>query len=438
MSFRSICSISALLFLIGLSCSVVRTPGPQAEPEARITSGPGPLLGGSASVEITPSKPAYLAGAGLGRKSTRVNDKLYARCLVLSNSEITIGVAALDLIGFFYSDVEPIRGRLGNDFEHLIIAATHNHSGPDVLGLWGLSFLRLFPIASGRDEVYVHELKDKIVTCLHDAKAHMQRVTLRFNRRIVQGFSTNIRRGGMKDDELTVMQMRASDSGDTLAILYNFAAHPEIFLQETMITADFPYWVNEAIEQRLGGRAIFLNGAIGCLVTVDLGKQTPGVGETSQKPTIEDAERVSRRLSEAVIEAVETARSEVTEASMILHRRRLYLPVENWRFRLARRMGFLAREEYDGTVKTELSLLELGPAQMVTVPGEICPEIGMAMKAKMRAPFKFLVGLGNDELGYILRPTQFSDPVYGYERTMSIGPEAAVIEGELLEMLPGE
>ena len=139
-----------------------------------------------------------------------------------------------------------------------------------------------------------------------------------------------------------------------------------------------------------------------------------------------------------MIEAVETARSEVTEAPITLQRKRLYLPVENWRFRLAQRIGFLKREEYDGTLKTELNLLGLGPAQLVTVPGEICPEIGMAIKENMRAQFKFLVGLGNDELGYILRPSQFNDPVYGYERSMSIGRDAAVIEGELLGMLKGE
>ncbi len=435
MSSRSLWLLSTLFLLIGLSCSLLRVPGLKTEPEERITSGPRLFLGGIASVEITPSKSAYLAGAGLGRKSTHVHDQLYARCFVLGNTELTIGVAVLDLIGFFYSDVEPIRARLGNEFDHLILASTHNHSGPDVLGLWGLSFLRLFPISSGRDEGYVTELKEKIATCLRDAKAHSQRVTLRLNRGIVPGFSKNIRRGGAKDDELTVMQMRASESGDTLAILYNFAAHPEIFLQETMITADFPYWVNNDIERRLGGRAIFLNGAIGCLVTVDLDEKTPGVRETSQKPTIEDAERVSRRLSEAVIEAVETARSEVTEAPIILQRKRLYLPVENWRFKLAGQLGFINREEYDGRLKTELNLLELGPAQFVTIPGESCPEIGMAVKEKMRAEFKFFVGLGNDELGYILRSPQFDDPLYAYERSMSIGRSAAVIEGELLGML---
>ena len=428
----------ALLVLIGLSGSVLRAPGFKTEPEERMSSGPRPLLGGSARVEITPSKVAYLAGAGLGRTSTRVHDPLYARCLVLSTAELTIGLAALDLIGLFYSDVEPIRGHLGHEVDHLIIASTHNHSGPDVLGLWGSSFLRLFPISSGRDEGYVAELKEKIATCLREAQAHRQQVTLRFNRGMVPGFSTNRRRGGAKDDELTVMQMRARESGDTVAILYNFAAHPVIFLRETMITADFPYWVNDAIEQRLGGRAIFLNGAIGCHVTVDLGEKTPGGIHTIEKPTLEDAERVSRRLSEAVIEAVETARSEVTEAPITLQRKRLYLPVENWRFRLAQRIGFLKREAYDGTLKTELNLLGLGPAQLVTVPGEICPEIGMALKEHMRAQFKFLVGLGNDELGYILRPSQFHDPVYGYERSMSIGPDAAVIEGEILGMLKGE
>jgi hypothetical protein len=164
----------------------------------------GPLSAGSAKVAITPGASVYLAGAALGRKSTGAHDPLYARCLIVDNARASVGLVALDLIGFFFLDVESVRGRLAGEVDHLIVAATHNHSGPDVLGLWGPSFLHLFPLMSGRDDQYVEVVKAAAARCIREAKAARERVTVRFAALHVPGFSENIRRPGVKDDELTV------------------------------------------------------------------------------------------------------------------------------------------------------------------------------------------------------------------------------------------
>ena len=37
----------------------------------------------------------------------------------------------------------------------------------------------------------------------------------------------------------------------------------------------------------------------------------------------------------------------------------------------------------------------------------------------------FLCALANDELGYLLPPEAFHDPVFAYETTLSPGPQAA-------------
>src|SRR5919197_1421717 len=246
--------------LLVVSCSGPGSPARRNEPEEQLASAPQPLLAGSASAVITPSVPVYLAGSALGRRSTGVHDDLYARCLVISNGELSIGLVVLDLVGFFYPDVEAIRAELGHELDHVIVAATHNHSGPDVLGLWGPAFLGLVPVFTGRDEAYVGDVRAKVIGCLRSARTRLERVALRLSTRVVGGFSENIRKAGVKDDELTVMEVRTRDSRATVAVLYNFAAHPEIFLEDTVITADFPYFVNRRLHGHFGGQPIFVNG----------------------------------------------------------------------------------------------------------------------------------------------------------------------------------
>jgi hypothetical protein len=55
------------------------------------------------------------------------------RCLALGNGEATGGLVALDLLGFFYSDMEPLRRRLEPEVDHPIVAATHKDSGSHAL-----------------------------------------------------------------------------------------------------------------------------------------------------------------------------------------------------------------------------------------------------------------------------------------------------------------
>jgi len=103
-------------------------------------------------------------------------------------------------------------------------------------------------------------------------------------------------------------------------------------------------------------------------------------------------------------------------------------------FRMAMGAGLLPDLlDKDGEITTEANLIKLGPAWLFGVPGELLPRLGLSFKAEMReagAAVPAVIGLTNDELGYILPQDAFvypEDP-FGpgdhYEETMSIGPEA--------------
>jgi len=55
-----------------------------------------------------------------------------------------------------------------------------------------------------------------------------------------------------------------------------------------------------------------------------------------------------------------------------------------------------------GEVATQVNVVNLGNAQMLTIPGEALPNIGYYLKRKMYGENNFLLGLTNDAFGYIL------------------------------------
>jgi hypothetical protein len=63
-------------------------------------------------------------------------------------------------------------------------------------------------------------------------------------------------------------------------------------------------------------------------------------------------------------------------------------------------------------VSTRLNLLNIGKAQVLTIPGEALPNIGFYMKRKMKSDQPFLFGLTNDAFGYMLTKEDFG----GFER----------------------
>jgi len=56
----------------------------------------------------------------------------------------------------------------------------------------------------------------------------------------------------------------------------------------------------------------------------------------------------------------------------------------------------------DGSASTQVNLINLGNAQILTIPGEALPNIGYYLKRKMHGEHNLLFGLTNDAFGYIL------------------------------------
>lgn len=435
-------------------------------------AGPGDRVGlraGFARQRITPdlNRPVWLAGFATGRRATAVHDDLWATAMVLDDGERTLGVVALDSIGIFHDDVVAIRQRVAAAvaLDYVIVTATHNHSTPDLMGLWGprLGF-------SGVDAGYRALIVDRSARALTEAAAG--RVPARLSLLEIpiepDGLLADTRHPQVFDSTLRMMWLTSAADDTTLGSVVNWADHPETpWSANTEITADFPGYLRDLLErgvavpgqprvEGLGGTHLYINGAIGGLMTTppDTAVTDPFTGRSYQAPSHDKARAVAHRLGREVLSAIARGTFERDPAPRIgLAARTLTLPVHNPLFRAALALGTVDRGQPQlNTVRTEVALATIGQASIAAVPGELYPEIANGgivrpaggdfdvepqevppLRVLMPGRVRFLFGLANDAIGYVIPKSQWdveppwlngaTERPYGEE--VSLGPETA-------------
>jgi len=441
-----------------------------------ITAAAGAAQGlrvGVAKATITPDVQAakvYMAGFGNNRVATGVHDDLYVRCLALAAGDSKLAMCAVDLIGFFYDDVLKVRDEVkaqAPDATHVIVASTHEHEGPDTMGLWGPTEFQ-----SGIDEKYMDWLDDRIASTAVEALRSLApaRMTLaRDDHPLLALLQSDSRPPYVKDPHLLVMRLTSDQGGDQggdpggapIATLVNWSDHPETLgSQNTLITADYPHWLCTRTEETLGGTTVFFNGSIGGLLSTlgdDMALQDPDTGDVAKDGTWRKAELFGNLLGDLVVRAVRSG-SEVKVDRIVERSSVIFAPLDNDRFRIGGVLGLYAgrkqlytdgkldttvsEKEFPGLgkfkyaagadTKTEVDYLQFLAsgslvAEIATVPGEIYPELvngGITrypgadypdapfeptVRAHMKSGYPFVFGLANDELGYIIPKAEWDN-----------------------------
>jgi len=373
------------------------------------------LTVGAASAVITPPrrKGSYIAGFGPNRTSSGVLDPVEARALYLHDGERGAVLVVVDAAGVSNDWVWHLRSRLSRDADMpLAVIATHDHHGPDLMGIWGPWFLWTVPIRSGVDPLYLAWLDERIVDMVDRAirDARPARVVIAKGEAPARGLCYN-ERGDPEHWDRTVGVVKIEDlDGATISTLINFGCHPETLWDEnTLFSADYPGVLRDRVEDALGGVAIFLPGSLGAMVTADIPRSTPF------EERVDFMRHLGAEVAGIAIEAVKKGGDATGGGRLLYDRQVLSLPLNLWAPRMAVRLGILSRPVKEGRFLTEVNLLELGDTQFVLVPGEVPPEVGEELKALMDAKHRFVVSTANDELGYVLNLKQCIDPEYEYE-----------------------
>jgi hypothetical protein len=423
---------------------------------------PAALQVGFAKRAITPAvggAPVYMAGFANDRRATGVHDDLWARAVALSDGRRKVVVVSLDLIGFFREDVQKARGLLDPRVPGavLVVTSTHNHEGPDTMGLWGKG-----RFSSGVDGPYLARVRQAVVEAAAEALSRLEPARLVFGKTRTEGLIEDGRLPRVIDDTLVAIQA-ISASGATIGTVVNWSSHPEALGgNNTVVTSDFPHFLRARMEERLGGTCVFLAGSIGGLMTPLGVRLTDAGGHPVPGDSFAFARAIGERAADAALEALSTGTPSASSA--LEHRSAVvYVPLENRLFRLAAFLGVLDRRLYSGgrpatslfgdDLETEVGYLRIGDAEALLVPAEIYPELVLGgiqqpqeagadfpgapgerpLFSLLTAKYKMVLGLADDEIGYVIPRSQWDAEApfaYGrkedqYGEVNSAGPSAA-------------
>jgi hypothetical protein len=240
-----------------------------------------------------------------------------------------------------------------------------------------------------------------------------------------------------------------------------------------LISSDFPHYLREAMENGLpgpngmdgfGGRCVFLQGPVGGLMT-PLGLEVPdrngrdihkdnGVGKT--RALGENLARAAAGLLRG------PAARRMTDHRLAVAAKSVFAPIEGT-FKVPIMLGLIHPGWYDGKARTEVGAVRLGEIEMLTIPGELYPEIAdggvetpeggdfpgpavevPALRSRMKGAANIVLNLANDEIGYLVPRTQWDvDPPFTYGRkdapygeVNSGGPDVAgIVHREALALL---
>jgi hypothetical protein len=443
-----------------------------SESGARQPKGPRALEVGFGEVDITPQldgDPVYLAGFGHNRKATSIHDPLKARALVLREGKMKIAMVSVDLVGLFHDQVTAARGRL-KSFGYVLVSSTHNHEGPDTLGIWGPN-----PFQSGRNAKYVKRVEDGIVGAVQAADKALRPVTAEIGTAQAPELLHDAREPYIKHDELVAVMFRQPDKKQPAGLLVQWNCHPETLGgKNTAISADFVGATVNYLRQKYDCPVIYFTGTVGGLMTSLHVEVKDKEGRALQDGTFEKAQRYGELVGMLADKAL--AKTKVLKLTPFdIRVRELFVPLANRAYVAGWQIGVLDRQAFAWTgdphkaepvkdrkatkqmlcMRTEIGCLRLGQLDIAAIPGESYPELVLdkvqdppdegadfpdapiepAIYKQMKGSYRMIIGLANDEIGYIIPKRQWDEKppfCYGrkekqYGEENSCGPETAPI-----------
>jgi len=452
---------------------------------------------------------SWMAGFNNGRPANGVHDDIWARTIALQQGDTTVAIVSLDVVGFFFDDVEEIRAQVveaGVDVDHVIISSTHNHEAPDSLGQWGRQVGE-----RGVDEAWLVDLKRAVVESVGTAVANVEPTELLLEsvdvsdevpEKGTRNLINDTRDPRIVDESMGVAWFRSVADGSTIATLISFGNHPEALASRNVeITSDFAHYIRDGMENGvawesnpiagLGGVSIYLQAAVGGMMTPLRAEVTDRNGDVFSDATFEKAQAIGHVMASQALDALAGSSVEI-DPELTLRANEVFLPIHNFAFQAMFLMGVFEREAFNydpeanldqfnvPELKTEMDLLQIGPLRILSVPGELLPELavggfdgshtnigeyedpivdleqpnapdlaaapqGPYLKERMGGVHNWILGLGNDELGYIIPEYNFvldEQVAYlreaegdHYEETNSLGPATAGLVEEWADRL---
>lgn len=456
----------------------------------------------------------WMAGFGNARAMQSVADDVWARATVLRQGNTEIAFVSCDLVGLFLNEVEIMRARAAEELgiDHVILSSTHVHEVADTMGQWGrvLAETGVNPahMALLHDSVHeaIRQAQESAVPV--EVRAGVYDIPdSAWGGRGINNVNIDTRDPAITDERILTTRFVDASSGATVATWVNFANHPETAGSNNLAqTSDFAHTVRTTVEDGapegpegaldgLGGVAMYIQGAVGGMMTPLRADTLDLDGTEHTEHGIEKAYATGRVYGYHALQAVEGDQL-IAEPTLKVRTKTLFLAVENTGFHVMLNAGVFDRPGFNYNedeiitqwnrpdLKTEVDLLEIGAVSALTIPGELLPELaiggydgshtgplqdivdpnnpnppdlgaapdGPYLKDLMPGEYRMIVGLGNDEIGYLVPEYNYKlahagpyineAPGDHYEETNSVGesgwPRLLAIATNLMAFEPPE
>ena len=391
---------------------------------------------GAAFRKITPEKLIPISG-GMGTPvlPTGMKGDLFVRALVLEKGDTRVAIVNIDNLGWpaylgdrsrkLIKEVKP---------ENVLIGVTHTHSAPDAYA---------FPDEKGNhgaDLAYLEWCVKQVADAVNEAVSKLEPASVKTAVGEAKGkIAYNYYAPALYDPRMGVIQTIATtgkNQGKPIATLVNYATHPEILgTDRKTISPDLCGPLYERIEEKGGGMALFMNSAQGGMVTADTRLENGGEANDWN-----ECIRIGTLMADEALRIIAPAPVQ-QNPGLYCAAKEIEFPVESKAMQYVLLNSPLVDEttkKGDPTkVKTRLNLLNIGQAQVITIPGEALPNIGFYVKRHMKTDQPFLFGLTNDAFGYIISKEDFNSfKRYEYISRTSLGEMTGEIYGrEALKMI---
>lgn len=415
----------------------------------------------------------WMAGFNNNRPAQSVHDPLWVRAIAFRNNGVTVVMATLDSIGIFHEAFIDVRKSLDPslNIDHAMFSCLHNHEAPDTMGIWSFSpFRPLF------DDGYLEMVKRMCKEAVEEAVRNLEPAEMILAELDLEpeGFVDDSRIPHVYDRKLCNARFVKPGTDETIATLVSWGNHVETLGgNNTALTSDFAHYWREGVErgvtepngaEGLGGMCLYFQGMVGGLMT-QLHTTVPhrdGV-QKFEEASFEKAEALGENLALKTLEALRSGAARKSESDEVsVAAKTIFLPLQGL-FKYGIMLGLIHPGYYWGKAKTEINVIRIGDLEILTIPGELYPEIGDGgieapqgqdfavapvevppLREQMQGTMNMIVNLANDEIGYIIPKSQWdTEPPFAYGRDEdqygeenSAGPDVApALHRECTELL---
>jgi len=403
---------------------------------------------GYAQRVITPPLGTQMAGFLGERKAVGIHDDLFAKSLFLEFDDnqkfLLIALDTLAISSDFSQAVSSeVERRIGISRDHIFIAATHTHSGPE--GLQSTKLItpdgKMLHVGNIDTALFNFTVEQTVNSAMESVKEVLPGKLLFGECSFTERVFGNRRDFDTHGQSSTFKMLMLQGEGGDKALLYNFGCHPTVLHEQNhFISADFPGQVASLLTQQISELkfAMFFNGAAGDVSTRFY----------RQKSDFDELERIARVMAESIAKCMANSEELVLDPNKF---QTLTIPVqlkikEMPPMNVLENMLKQAQDELqsaeekgernlrpwqskvegieslirtssaiDGAefIETSLHIMNLSDLIFVGIPGELFSTLGRQIEEVLKPKKVFVVGYASDYIGYIPDMSAYDEG--GYE-----------------------